>query len=84
MLAFAKGTEAITRTLAHSSATTIIGGGDSAATAKQTGYADQMSHISSGGGTFMRLLEGTELPGIDILDNSQKVSGIFSMMIISK
>ncbi len=78
--AFATGTEAIARTLAQSSATTIIGGGDSAAAVKQMGYADRMSHISTGGGAFMKLLEGAGLPGIDALENAPEASGIASLM----
>jgi len=67
---FANGTKSVAQALADSKDTySIIGGGDSAAAAEKFGLADQMSHISTGGGASLEFMEGKVLPGVDVLND---------------
>jgi len=69
MSAFQKGTLGVAHAIAEGKSVSVVGGGDSLAAIKASGLEKNFSHLSTGGGASMRFLEGTELPGLKVLEN---------------
>jgi phosphoglycerate kinase len=70
MVSFDAGTRAVAEAIANSSSTSIIGGGDSAAAIQQLGFADKVSHVSTGGGASLSMLEGEKFAAVELLDEA--------------
>jgi phosphoglycerate kinase len=69
---FSEGTKAIAKALADLDATTIVGGGETVTAVAQTGVADRLTHVSTGGGAFLEFMEGKDLPGVSVLQDPSK------------
>jgi len=69
---FCKGSFAVAKAMAENKGFKVVGGGDSAAAAEASGYASQMSHISTGGGASLEYLEGARLPGLEVLRSKNR------------
>ena len=66
---FQTGTKAVAKAVAKSDAISVIGGGDSVAAIRELGFADKVTHLSTGGGATLKFLEGSPLPGVDLLED---------------
>jgi phosphoglycerate kinase len=64
---FARGTMAMARAIAETNATSVVGGGESVEAVKASGYADRISHLSTGGGASLEFIAGEKLPGVEVL-----------------